>query len=137
MVLEMNMAALFGQAHAIPIDVLSYCVMSMVIGVMFFEMICKWVEEQLHETPYEHMLEKVYKELMVVGLISLVMFLISQGDYSVDLLHALEYAHALLMGLGVFYLLQAFSMMVRLSLSHSHARRPRFPACASPRPLTR
>ncbi|CAM9741303.1 unnamed protein product [Chrysoparadoxa australica] len=102
------------------LDVLqaSLCFMVLIGVTVVFEFIVEKLEEALHEAEhYRAMLDKVFKELALLGLISFIVFVFEttgalQAVGGDSWLLSFEYAHILLFFVAMAYVLQALMLML-------------------------
>ena len=98
---------LFDFAFASRSDYVVYSFILIVAFSVTVELLLEHIEEHSSDV-YIHVLQKLYKELMLLGLISFGLFIIqfSFEDLDIDVLHSFEFAHFVMFFVGVLLILQ-------------------------------
>lgn len=105
----------FGVANELDPDISLFAFFAVIAFLIFFDYVSGVVEFFLEKSPlYNRMLQMMYKELMLMGLVSfsIVMFEAAEGAGAANAtVEAIDFAHILLFYLTLFFVLHAFFLM--------------------------
>lgn len=110
----------FGSINDLDPMVSLYSFIGVVLFLIFFDYVTGVIEFLLERSPlYNRMLQLIYKELMLMGLVSFVVIMYSSFNQSASDHHSLDYkvlqsidfAHILLFYVTLFFVLHAFYLM--------------------------
>jgi len=104
-------AKVLGAGETLSIDLVSKALIGIIIFTIGYEFSTEHLENKLFGTPYLKIVNQVYKELTVMGLISFVVFMIGQvGDLfadNPDVYMAFEYAHILVFFIALMIIISS------------------------------
>lgn len=106
--------SVFESAADISVVLIIICSIGIIAFTVMFEWATKYAELILQHTPYHQMLGKVYKEMMIMGLIAFTLFIALQCGVYTDptVLVAFEFSHVLIFITAIFFVLQAILTML-------------------------
>ena len=132
---EVRFTDIFGSANHMDRRVLTLTFLALTGAIILIEHCLSNLDDHLThtESPYRGMVEKVYRELMIIALVSLVLLPITmQKSVSNETLHIIEFADLVMVSFSFFLVVHACGLVVlasrrkRLALTvpHSHRRHP-------------
>ena len=108
----------FGEVTAISSDTGTVCIIAIVLFLVLFEYVTDAVELLEEGSPATyHMIQKVFKELMIMGLVSFLIVMFETTKYASSasaVVLAVDYCHILLFFVALYFILHAF-LLIRLS----------------------
>ncbi|GMH95719.1 hypothetical protein TrST_g6429 [Triparma strigata] len=114
--LPASAAKVLGAGETLSIDLVSKALIGIIMFTIGYEYFTEYIETKLEGTPYVKIVNQVYKELTVMGLISFVVFMIGQvGDLftnNPDVYMAFEYAHILIFFIALMIILSSAYLSV-------------------------
>lgn len=119
--------SVFGLTTQLPVEVSTWALVGTVAFTIMFEYAMHSLEHRVAGTPFLGMLNKVYKELMIMGLISFGVSIAIQANIlnnSSISFYAFELAHIMIFFTAMFFVLQATMLMflsTRLKVQYDKA----------------
>ncbi|GMH92541.1 hypothetical protein TL16_g12378, partial [Triparma laevis f. inornata] len=114
--LPASAAKVLGAGETLSIDLVSKALIGIITFTISYEYFTEFIEMKLEGTPYIKIVNQVYKELTVMGLISFVVFMIGQvGDLftnNPDIYMAFEYAHILIFFIALMIIISSAYLSV-------------------------
>ena len=102
----------FGLLNSINVQTGTLCFLSIIVFIVFFEYILEFVESCREDSPAIYqMLQKIFQELMVMGLVSFVITMMQTSRFyeeNENIVQAFDVTHIILFFMTISYVLHAF-----------------------------
>lgn len=107
----------FGSIISLDYKITFYCFLAVVFFVILFEYCTEIMEYFLHESLYSQMIQIIYKELMLMGLVTfcIIVFVASNKDEAYKhavYIKGIDFSHVFLFFVTLFFVMQGFYLII-------------------------
>jgi hypothetical protein len=107
----------FGSIISLDYKVTFYCFLAVVFFVILFEYCTEIMEYFLHESLYSQMIQIIYKELMLMGLVTFCIIVFVASNKADSYKHAvyikgIDFSHVFLFFVTLFFVMQGFYLII-------------------------
>ena len=105
--------SIFGLGSSLNVQAASISLIAIVAFTVIFELGTHKLDHHLEGSPYKEMVDKIYKELTILGFISfgVFMFIQSEAEVDQDIFLAFEFSHIVIFFAALFFIIEAFFLM--------------------------